>query len=65
MDYEKAVKLLNEYGYTLDCWSPFEISNENNDRATGEFAELILDLIEKKEKKEKNFLAKRKNHNGL
>lgn len=49
MDYEKANKLLEEYGYTLTCWLPLEISNENNDRATGEFAEIILTMIEKKE----------------
>lgn len=46
MSYKEEIeKLLEECGYTLECFSPLEISNEIGDRATGEFAQFIIESL--------------------
>ncbi len=45
MTYENADALCDQYGYTLVCWSPLEITNEVGDMCTGEFAAEFLDRL--------------------
>jgi len=42
---EDDKKILEENGYSVDCESPFEISNENGDQATGECAWIVLQYL--------------------
>lgn len=53
MEMEEEEKLLTKYGYTLNCSSPHEISNNFGDTATGEFADLFLELVEKLDRRRK------------
>lgn len=49
MNYEETSKLLDEMSYVLECYSPLEISNQDGDVATGEFAEIVIaDLKQRK-----------------
>lgn len=42
--YEQVDKLLTEHGWSLDCFSPLEISNENTGAtATLDAAEIIIE----------------------
>lgn len=50
-------QLLERHGFNLDCESPFEISNEVGDRATGEFAELVVIQLKEIEKEEKGLMV--------
>lgn len=50
-----AAELLEEYGWTMECWSPFEI-RKGESFATNEAAGLILGLLEE----DRNIKAKRK-----
>jgi len=43
MDYDETCAFLRERGWTVDCWSPFEISrDETGCRATGIAAEIVV-----------------------
>ena len=42
---EADIELLEDYGWSVDCESPFELSNENGDRATGEAADIVLEYF--------------------
>lgn len=46
MSYEEADKLLAEYGWTLECWSPLEIRHTDGSFATLNAAQDILDRLE-------------------
>lgn len=49
---EKVEKLLNLYGWEVECWSPFEIRTRDGSFATGEAASCVLHYI--KDEHDKN-----------
>jgi hypothetical protein len=48
--YEELDKFLTSKGWSLDCYSPLEISNEEAEsRASGIAAEIVIDYLRKEE----------------
>lgn len=55
MSYEETEKFLEEHGWVLECFSPFEISMKGapESRATGYAAQLVMDALQEEEHRQK------------
>lgn len=61
MNYEETEKFLEEHGWVLECFSPFEISMKDapEARATGYAAQLVIDALREQDDQEKWLLNPR------
>jgi len=44
-NYLKAEEILKKYGWTIDCKSPYEISNEDGSFASGQAAHYVTNAV--------------------
>ena len=49
LTYEQTDELLTKAGWSLDCWSPLEISllEDSSSRASGQAAQIVIDCIQR------------------
>jgi hypothetical protein len=46
---EADIDLLDQYGWVVECESPFELRHEDGSRATGQAAQIVLEYVKREE----------------
>jgi len=43
---QEEIDLLEKYGWTVECYSPFEVRHDDGSFASGQAAKMVLDCIQ-------------------